>query len=117
MSTKKKDTRNYQDRGEYLKKAVAKRRKTLKLQAISLYGNKCSLYGYNKHPGVLEFHHVDPLTKLFGISADGFSRSWKSIVLETKKCLLVCANCHKEIELGLHKKEFIDTLYRQLHNT
>lgn len=105
MSTTRKDLRKYSDRREYLIKAVSKRRRALKLKAIQLYGSKCQICGYDKHPGVLDFHHIDPTTKSFGISAGGFSRSWVSIENEVKKCILVCANCHREIELGLYKKE------------
>lgn len=115
MSTRK-DTRTYADRREYLKTAVAKRRRTLKLKAIESPGAACCLCGYSKHQGVLDFHHIDPTTKSFGISAGGFSRSWTSIETELKKCILVCANCHREIELGLHKKEVVEQLYRRLHN-
>jgi predicted HNH restriction endonuclease len=51
----------------------------------------------------LEFHHIEPSSKSFGISSGGFSRSWVSIEAEIKKCILVCANCHREIEYGLVK--------------
>jgi predicted HNH restriction endonuclease len=101
MSTK--DSRTYADRREYLIKAVAKRRKDLRLRAVTLLGGKCQICGYDKHASVLDFHHIDPTTKLFGISSGGFSRSWLSIEAEVKKCILVCANCHREIELGLVK--------------
>lgn len=101
MSTKRKETRKYADRREYLKQAVAKRRRVLKLKAIECCGGQCQICGYNKHPAVLDFHHVDPASKSFGISSGGYSRSWNSIEEEIKKCVLVCANCHREIELGL----------------
>jgi formate-dependent nitrite reductase cytochrome c552 subunit len=103
MSTNRKDTRKYADRREYLIQAVAKRRRDLKLKAIGYMGGSCMLCGYDKHPAVLDFHHVDPLTKSFGISSGGFSRSWASIKSEIAKCVLVCANCHREIEIGLVK--------------
>lgn len=99
MSTK--DKRTYADRREYLIKAVARRRKTLRAKAVELLGGKCQICGYNKHESVLDFHHIDPATKLFGISSGGFSRSWASIEAEIRKCILVCSNCHREIELGL----------------
>lgn len=96
-----KDKRVYADRAEYIKQAVTKRRRTLKLRAVALLGGKCIGCGYDEYPGVLDFHHLDPLTKSFGISAGGFSRSWASIEAELQKCVLVCANCHREIELGV----------------
>lgn len=97
------DRRKYVDRKDYLKRAVTKRRQVLKLKAVQLLGGSCVICGYAKHPGVLDFHHIDPLTKSFGISSGGFSRAWSSIEVELKKCVLVCANCHREIELGLTK--------------
>jgi hypothetical protein len=102
------DNRKYIDRQEYLIKAVTKRRKALKRRAVALHGGACVLCGYDKHPGVLDFHHLDPSTKRFGISSGGYSRSWARILEEISKCILVCANCHREVELGL-----IDTDLRQ----
>jgi hypothetical protein len=98
-----KDKRTYSDRREYLIRAVAQRRRTIKLRAVQLLGGKCQLCGYNKHPGVLEFHHVDASSKSFSISGGGLSRSWLKITQELKKCVLVCANCHREIEMGITK--------------
>lgn len=82
-------------------RAVTKRRRVLKLKAVELMGGKCKLCGYDKHPGVLEFHHVDPSQKSFGIGEDGCSRSWAKIQAELKKCVLLCANCHREVGLGV----------------
>ncbi|HEY4160629.1 MAG TPA: hypothetical protein VGM08_01050 [Candidatus Saccharimonadales bacterium] len=96
-----KDTRTYASRREYLKAAVIKRRQTIKAKAVKLLGGACIVCGYSKHPGVLDFHHIDPTTKSFGISSGGLSRSWASIEIELQKCVLVCANCHREIELGI----------------
>ena len=95
------DKRKYSDRREYLIQAVIKRRKAIKLRAVKQLGGECFICGYSKHPGVLDFHHVDPLTKSFGISDDGLTRSWKTVEGEIKKCVLLCANCHREVELGI----------------
>lgn len=95
------ENRTYADRREYLIAAVAKRRRTLKLKSIQYKGGKCSCCGYDKYPGVLDFHHVDPRTKEFSIGARGYTRSWEKIKQELDKCILVCANCHREIELGV----------------
>ncbi len=95
------DKRTYADRREYLIKAVAKRRRDLKLRAIRSMGGRCMICGYDKHPAILDFHHIDPNSKSFGISSGGFSRSWESIKNEIAKCVLLCANCHREVERGL----------------
>lgn len=66
-----------------------------------MMGGQCMLCGYSRHQGVLEFHHIDPITKSFAVSGGGFSRSWDSIVIELQKCVLLCANCHREVEIGV----------------
>ena len=91
------DKRKYQDRAQYLIKAVAKRRRKVKQMAIEYKGGKCQICGYNKYQGALEFHHING-KKEFGIGDKGYTRSWESIKSELNKCILVCANCHREIE-------------------
>lgn len=44
----------------------------------------------------LEFHHLASARKDFGISSKGYTRSWKKIQEELDKCILLCANCHRE---------------------
>lgn len=91
------DKRKYQDRAQYLIKAVAKRRRKVKQMAIEYKGGKCQICGYNKYQGALEFHHING-KKEFGIGDKGYTRSWESTKSELDKCILVCANCHREIE-------------------
>lgn len=103
MPRKRADKRTYADRAEYLKKAVAERRKKLRLLALEYGGGKCQLCGYKKCIRALSFHHKDPNKKDFGLSARGFTRSWEKTKPELDKCLLVCANCHMEIHEGIVK--------------
>lgn len=98
-----KETRTYKDRAEYFKKAVSKRRKKIKQMAVERKGGKCQLCGYSKYIGALEFHHIDPDTKEFGLGLDGMTRSWDRVKNETDKCVLVCSNCHREIHAGIVK--------------
>ena len=44
----------------------------------------------------LEFHHSDPETKENNV-VRMVSRSVKSVIKELKKCVVVCANCHRRI--------------------
>lgn len=97
-----KDPRTYADRRQYMINAVAKRRRKIKLLAIEYKGGKCQVCGYNKYGGALELHHVNPTNKVFAIGEKGHSRSWVRVKEELDKCLLVCANCHREISAGLH---------------
>jgi predicted HNH restriction endonuclease len=96
-----KETRKYKDRAEYLKAAVARRRRKLKNLAIKYKGGRCIFCGYSKYNGALEFHHLDTNKKDFGLSVRGLTRSWERIKKELDKCILVCSNCHKEIHGGL----------------
>ena len=93
--------RTYADRREYLKKAVAKRRKKIRELAVNYLGGKCIFCRYDRCLSALDFHHVDENTKKFGLPQDGLTRSWERTKQELKKCILVCANCHREIHAGL----------------
>ena len=92
-----KDTQKYADRREYLIKAVSQRRKKLREAAIEFKGGKCELCGYDRCEEALEFHHADSSKKEFGISQAGLTRSWERVKGEIEKCILVCANCHREL--------------------
>ncbi len=93
--------RTYADRREYIIKAVSKRRKMIRQMSIQYLGGKCCFCGYHRCSGALDFHHIDESTKKFGLSQDGMTRSWEKTQQELKKCILVCANCHREIHAGL----------------
>ena len=84
-----------------LKYHVAKRRRKLKELAVAYKGGKCSVCEYNKCIWVLEFHHLDRTKKSFGLSCRGLTRSWEIVKQELDKTILVCANCHREIEESL----------------
>jgi len=92
-----KEKRTYADRAEYIKKAVSKRRNKIKDMAIEYKGGKCFLCGYKKCIDALEFHHLNSSKKEFGISKDGLTRSWARVQKEIENCILVCANCHREL--------------------
>lgn len=104
---KKKEPRirkyNEQARAQW-SKATNKRRRNLKSKAVALLGGRCKICDYNKYDGALEFHHIDPSQKLFGLTAANLARlPWSEIELELAKCVLLCSNCHKEVEAGIIK--------------
>ena len=68
--------------------------------AVEYKGGKCQLCGYSRCPEALEFHHLKNGEKDFGISDRGYTRSWKTIREELDKCILLCANCHREVHSG-----------------
>ena len=76
--------------------ATEKCRRT-KLRAIKFLGGHCVKCGYNKCPAALDYHHIDPSKKDINfVTAKHWS--WKRLVEELKKCVLLCANCHREEE-------------------
>lgn len=76
-----------------------KRRKDIKEFAVNLKGGKCHFCSYSRCLSSLTFHHLDPSKKEFGISSITVSK--ERIEKELSKCILVCRNCHGEIEDGL----------------
>ena len=95
------ERRTYADRREYLIQAVQKRRKEVRRRSLLYKGARCESCGYDLCAEALEFHHLDSSRKDFGISGRGYTRSWRKIREELDKCLLLCANCHREIPAGL----------------
>ena len=90
-----------------MSEAVQKRREVLKLKAIKYKGGKCCICGYNNCVNALEFHHMDPNEKDFGIASDGYTRSWENVKEELDKCVLLCANHHREVHAGLIDKSLL----------
>jgi hypothetical protein len=80
---------------------VAKRRKKVKELAAAYKGGGCKICGYNKCIEALEFHHLNPDEKDFTIASGGKTVSWDTIKKEIDKCILLCANCHRELHSGL----------------
>ena len=96
-----KDKRSYADRAEYLKAAVHRRRKKIREMAVQFKGGCCEICGYDRSSNALDFHHRDPATKSFGISESGCTRSWDRVREELEKCVMICANCHREVHAGI----------------
>lgn len=95
------EKRTYAQRAETIKRAVSKRRKRIRTQAVEYLGGKCQICGYDRCVEALDIHHKDPNKKLFGISQDGNTRSWDRVKSEIQQCILICANCHREVHAGI----------------
>ena len=68
-----------------------------KKKLIEIAGGQCCDCGYKRNIAALEFHHVNPEEKLFGIDLRKCSNlQWDRLVEEVKKCILICSNCHRE---------------------
>jgi len=77
-------------------------RQRIKIKAIEHMGGACKLCGYNKCIRSMNFHHLDPNEKEFGIG-NGCCKSWDKVKTELKKCVLLCSNCHNEVHDGVAK--------------
>jgi len=79
--------------------AVVRRRRRVKQILVAEAGGCCRLCGYSRCPAALEFHHLDPSTKEFSLAQRG-ARSIERLRVESRKCVLLCSNCHAEVEAG-----------------
>lgn len=82
---------------------VKNRRYRIKKFLVDYKGGNCEICGYNKCLNALEFHHLNPEEKDFNISQFSKYQDMSSLKAEVNKCILVCANCHREIHAGLIK--------------
>lgn len=54
---------------------------------------KCISCGED-HPAVLDFHHTNPDEKESAVSR---LQSRRKIIEESKKCIVLCSNCHRKL--------------------
>ena len=80
---------------------VAARRRRIKEILVAEAGGHCRVCGYDIYVGALHSHHQDPTAKRFAVSRAGTTGSLDSMREEARKCVLLCANCHAEVEAGL----------------
>ena len=59
----------------------------------------CCIRCGENHPACLEFHHRDPVEKLFIISDGVLSKNYNldDVMKEIAKCDVLCANCHRKL--------------------
>jgi transposase-like protein len=80
---------------------VMRHRRRLKEVLVAEAGGACALCGYDRHLGALQFHHLDPRSKRLHVSQNGITLSLDTIREEVRKCVLLCSNCHAEVEGGV----------------
>ena len=67
----------------------------------SLHCARCS----ENHIACMDFHHIDPADKEYSVSALISSKMFTKAYKEIKKCIVLCANCHrKEHYVQQHQK-------------
>jgi hypothetical protein len=80
--------------------AVTRRNQKVRRILIEEAGGACAVCGYRRASINLHFHHVDADLKSFDMHS-GTGKSIAALRAEARKCVLVCANCHGEIEAGV----------------
>lgn len=73
---------------------VTKRRWESRKELITSLGGKCTKCGFSGCPASLQFHHLDPTNKKYGLFSKNLLRADRFV--EASKCILLCANCHIE---------------------
>lgn len=71
-----------------------------KRKALNMLGGACSKCGYNKCIAALDFHHLGDKDATI---KELMHLSWKRIEAEVKKCIILCANCHREEHFNEHQ--------------
>lgn len=82
-------------------RAVSQRRRKVKAALVAEFGGACAMCGYSRYAGALQFHHLDPEAKSFSLASRGLARSLAKARDEARKCVLLCGNCHAEVEAGV----------------
>ena len=80
---------------------VSARRRRMKETLVAEAGGACRICGYDRCLRAMQFHHLDPATKCFAVSQNGVTLALAAARAEASKCVLLCANCHAEVESGL----------------
>lgn len=81
--------------------AVTNRRRRVKTILVAEAGGCCLLCGYDRCHAALAFHHLDPSQKRLVVSANGNGLALNALRAEEARCVLLCANCHAEVESGV----------------
>lgn len=74
--------------------AASKRRDRCRKVAAELKLVGCSQCS-EKRPLALDFHHLDPATKIFPVSRFISKGNMNGMLEEIAKCIILCANCHR----------------------
>lgn len=78
----------------------------LKAYYKKLLGGRCAKCGYSKTQMGLDFHHINRADKEYNLNKLISTNNHPRIVLEMDKCLLLCKNCHSELEASCWTAEF-----------
>lgn len=81
--------------------AVVRRRRKVKAILVAEAGGACCICGFDRNMRALHFHHVEPSLKRHELNAKGVAIALEKLRVEAQKCVLLCSNCHAEVEDGM----------------
>lgn len=74
-----------------------------KFHLYKAFGNQCMIC-FSKDIATFQFHHLKIFNKEINLSKREILEAHPTILWkEAQKCILLCANCHAEVEHGKHK--------------
>jgi hypothetical protein len=92
---KERSRKHYEaNREKIIEKTQIKKKKLREEWNIFKNTLKCTKCGFS-HPAALDFHHVDPSKKEANIHRLLSNGQHKKLEKELKKCIVLCANCHR----------------------
>lgn len=108
-TTKQKEAQNkhYINNKEAYKERTIKKRKLRKEWFSNFLSTKqCIICGESCN-AVLDLHHIDPTEKEETVSKlIAELRSFKRIISEIQKCVILCSNCHRKVHAGIINRIF-----------
>ena len=94
-------------------------RTKIKSRGVQALGGKCAICGQTFEDCCYDFHHLDPEEKDFNISQmnTNGANSWIEVRDELKKCVLLCANCHRLLHNGfVELKDYLPIFDQNLYD-
>lgn len=89
---------HYLNNKEKSKLQTNKNREQRKERLVTSFDNVCAVCRGSFHPSAYDFHHLNPKEKEIEISN---ITNNKVRLEEIKKCIMLCANCHRTIHARL----------------
>ena len=84
-------------------KHLSKRKSHERREEINALKTNCIKCGETRKY-IIQFHHIDPNQKDFGIGAYAGYKTKELILNEIKKCVCLCSNCHDEFHYFYGRK-------------
>ena len=87
------------------KKAREIREKWFKMYKKKQFCKSCEM-SFNDYPECCDFHHLDPTLKKGNVFQIVRSYTMATVMKELKKCIPLCANCHRKLHAKNKRDQF-----------